>query len=67
MTTGIWQLGLTVFLQLLGVVLEWYSVSNDTKRQYLALVTAIKNDGLISVEAHDEFQKQKDQLTKPPA
>lgn len=60
--TGMWQLAMTIALQLLGVVLEWYKASNDTKLVYLNLINSIKNDGLISVAAHDEFQKQKDKL-----
>lgn len=57
-----WQLGLTVFLQLMGVILDYYKASNDTKRAFFALVQAVKDDGLISVKAHDEFERQKEVL-----
>jgi len=57
---------LTAFLpflfQLMSFVLDRVKASNDTKAKFLALLEAVKNDGLISVEAHDAFAKQRQEL-----
>ena len=60
-----WLAALPYVFQLLGWILSRYNASQDTMRAFQALVQASKDDGLISVNAKDEFKKQKDELDKP--
>lgn len=45
-------------LRFLAWVISTTNASDKTKKKFLELVEATKNDGLISVKARDTFDKQ---------
>ena len=52
-------------LELVQYIITKSNASEATKQAFYALVAAAYQDKIISVEAHDEFMRQKDQINKP--
>lgn len=59
-----WLTALPYIFQVIGWILNRYNANEETKKAFHALVQSAKNDGLIAVQAKDEFAKQKEELFK---
>lgn len=57
-----WTTILEIVLKGMGWFLDWYGASQQSRQRFLDLVTSLKDEKKISIEAHDEFQKQQDKL-----
>jgi hypothetical protein len=57
---------LPYLFQLISFFLDRYKASEETKRRFIALVQSAKDDGLIAVQAKDEFERQKEKLKQDP-
>lgn len=59
-----WATFIPLALRLIDWLLGKAKASNETRNKMQELMKAIENDGLITVQAKDEFQKQMDELNK---
>lgn len=55
-------MALSLGLKFLGFILDVFKASDETKRKFLDLVEASRNEGLISVQAYETFKKQRQEL-----
>jgi len=55
---------LTIVFKLLGLVLDWYGASIDTRKKFLDLVKEAEKDELIPSKARDDFERQLEALNK---
>lgn len=49
---------------LLGWALKLFGASAETNKKFLELIESTKNDGLITVQARDKFNSQRESILK---
>jgi hypothetical protein len=58
----VWSTGLALLLKLVSFFLDRSSAKDATKQKFYDFIDSTRNDALISVQAHDVFRKQRQQL-----
>lgn len=53
-----WVPIIPVLLQILGWALKWFGASEETIRQYKALIVSTANDGKLTVNIKDSVKKK---------
>lgn len=56
---SLWFIGLTTFLKLLDLFIDWRNADAETKRKYVALVTAMQQKALVSVKMKTQAEEMK--------
>jgi hypothetical protein len=59
-----WETIFVIVLKLLDFTFSKIASSEELKRKFEAFVLQAKDEGLISIAAKDEFERQKDELAK---
>lgn len=61
-----WLAILPYAVQIIAWLLGRYADNKETIRKFQEFVQSAKDDGLIAVQAKDEFKRQEEELKRPP-
>ncbi len=56
---------LGIFLPVIQVIFRFFRISVQNQEAFIKKIQATKNDGLVSIQAKDEFKQLDEELNKP--
>jgi hypothetical protein len=61
----LWALGITVFLKLFDIFIDWHKADKETKKNYIEFLTKMAAKGLVSVKIKESAEAQYKALNNP--